>query len=241
MPANKDTKITLYWYVAPISPPPLTYSIYFASPSKLNFTNISTRLEKSRAQRILWLLEELDLSYDIVTFKRQPDLLAPPELKKIHPLGKSPVITLERPGKKKITLAESAVIIEYLCEHFGGDKLIPKKFENEEEAKEAKGGEDEIGEESEGWMRYRYLMHYAEGSLMPFLVMQLVMDRMHLPLSLLYPSVCFHALTVVYRSERPPRNPVLRKILASNRSIASRESVPNTEHLRALRFPREYA
>ncbi|RJE19737.1 glutathione s-transferase [Aspergillus sclerotialis] len=150
MPANKDTKITLYW------------------------------LEKSRSQRIVWLLEELDLTYDLETFKRQPDLLAPPELKKIHPLGKSPVITLERPGKKKITLAESAVITEYLCEHFGGDKLIPKKFA-EGDGKAEKGGEEEIGEESEEWMRYRYLMHYTEGSLMPFLVMQLVMDQVKDP------------------------------------------------------------
>lgn len=147
-------------------------------PSLPNPTNNQTRLEKSRSQRILWLLEELDLAYELETFSRQPDLLAPPELKNIHPLGKSPVIKLEPEGKKPIVLAESAVIIEYLCEHFGAATgLIPEKFSDGDHTPDAADAESEIGTESEEYMRYRYFMHYAEGSLMPFLVMQLVMDR----------------------------------------------------------------
>lgn len=95
--------------------------------------------------------------------------MAPPELKKIHPLGKSPVLTIETPNTAKpLVLAESAAIVEYLCDHFGGDKLVPRRYPD--------GQEGQIGAETEEWMRYRYFMHYAEGTLMPFLVMQLVMD-----------------------------------------------------------------
>ncbi|KAH2012535.1 hypothetical protein KXV97_008219 [Aspergillus fumigatus] len=139
--ANKGAKITVYW------------------------------LEHSRAQRILWLLEELHLTYELKTFKRGADMLAPKELKDIHPLGKSPVIRIETPGAPKpLVLAESGVIMEYLCDHFGGDKLklVPQRY--------AAGKEGQVDGETEEWMRYRYYMHYTEGSFMPFLVMQLVMD-----------------------------------------------------------------
>ncbi|RHZ52899.1 glutathione S-transferase [Aspergillus thermomutatus] len=139
MTDTQDTKITLYW------------------------------LEKSRAQRIVWLLEELNLPYDIKTFKRKADMTAPDELKKIHPLGKSPVITIDTPNcPEPLVLAESAVIIEYLCTHFGGERLIPERY--------AEGKEGLIGVETEAWMRYQYFMHYTEGSLAPFLVMKVVMD-----------------------------------------------------------------
>lgn len=67
-------------------------------------------------------------------------------------------------------LAESAAITEYLCEHFGGEKLVPQRY--------AEGKEGQIGGETEEWMRYRYFMHYTEGSLMALLVIQLIMDRM---------------------------------------------------------------
>ncbi|PLB44539.1 putative glutathione S-transferase [Aspergillus steynii IBT 23096] len=137
--ANKGAKITLYW------------------------------LEKSRSQRILWLLEELGVSYELKTFKRGADMLAPPELKKIHPLGKSPVITIETEhSDKPLLLAESGAISEYLCDHFGNGNLVPQRYQD--------GKEGQVGAESEEWMRYRYFMHYAEGSLMPFLVFKLVMD-----------------------------------------------------------------
>lgn len=128
-----------------------------------------TRLEKSRAQRIVWLLEELNIPYEIETFKRKADMTAPDELKKIHPLGKSPVITISTLNcPEPLALAESAVIIEYLCTHFGGGKLIPERY--------AEGKEGQVGGETEAWMRYQYFMHYTEGSLAPFLVMKVVMD-----------------------------------------------------------------
>ncbi|KAE8355979.1 hypothetical protein BDV28DRAFT_127961 [Aspergillus coremiiformis] len=139
--ANKGANITLYW------------------------------LEKSRSQRIVWLLEELGLTYTLKTFKRTPEMLAPPELKEIHPLGKSPVVTIETAhSETPLVLAESGTITEYLCDHFGGDKLVPERY--------AEGKEGTLGGETEEWMRYRYFMHYAEGTLMGFLVFQLVMDRL---------------------------------------------------------------
>jgi glutathione S-transferase len=114
-------------------------------------------LETSRSQRILWLLEELRLPYDIVRYQRnRTTRLAPPELKKVHPLGKSPVITDDN-----IVIAESGAILEYLAEKYGhlgqGDvaHLIP-----------------EIG--TEAYRQCRYWMHYTEGSLMNWLVMKLV-------------------------------------------------------------------
>lgn len=100
-------------------------------------------------------------------------MLAPAELKEIHPLGKSPVISIESPSNangKPLILAESGVITEYLCEHFGGEKLTPKRYPEDKEG--------QVGGETEEWMRNRYFMHYSEGSLMPFLVMQLVMEGM---------------------------------------------------------------
>lgn len=139
MTDTQDTKITLYW------------------------------LEKSRAQRIVWLLEELNIPYEIKTFKRKADMTAPNELKKIQPLGKSPVITITTPNcPEPLVLAESAVIIEYLCTHFGGEKLIPQRY--------AAGKQGQVGGETEAWMRYQYFMHYTEGSLTPFLVMKVVMN-----------------------------------------------------------------
>lgn len=121
-------------------------------------------LEKSRSQRILWLLEELGVPYEIKTYKRDPKtMLAPPELKTIHPLGKAPVITV---GDR--TIAESGLIIEYLCEHFGGPNstLIPRKWKD--------GCEGQIGGETEEFMRYRYYMHYAEGSLMTLITLAFI-------------------------------------------------------------------
>lgn len=156
--ANKGAKITLYWFVSSTT-----------IPSKI-IANLP-RLEKSRSQRILWLLEELGVSYELKTFKRGSDMLAPPELKEIHPLGKSPVITIETEhSDKPLVLAESGAISEYLCDHFDSGKLVPKRY--------PEGKEDQVGAESEEWMRYRYFMHYAEGTLMPFLVFKLVMDSM---------------------------------------------------------------
>ena len=111
-------------------------------------------LNNSRSQRVLWLLEELELPYEIVKYERDPKtLLAPAQLRAIHPLGKSPVIT-----DGDATLAESGAILEYLVETYGKGKLAP-----------APG--------TPAYRDYRYFMHYAEGSLMPFLVMKLVFNK----------------------------------------------------------------
>ncbi len=111
-------------------------------------------LNNSRSQRVLWLLEELGLAYEIKHYQRDPKtMLAPPELTKVHPLGKSPVI--EHEGN---IVAESGAIIEYLVEKHGNDRLVPPA-----------GTPDKL--------RWRYFMHYAEGSLMSPLLMKLVFDK----------------------------------------------------------------
>ena len=111
-------------------------------------------LNNSRSQRVLWLLEELEVPYEIVKYERDPKTnLAPPELQKIHPLGKSPVVTDD--GN---TLAESAVILEYIVEKYGKGRLVPAASTPE-------------------YRRYRYYMHYAEGSLMPFLLLRLIVSK----------------------------------------------------------------
>lgn len=117
-------------------------------------------LERSRAQRVIWLLEELRLQYRLVTYKRLPDNQAPVALKAAHPLGRSPVLEVSRPHwTKPLVLAESANIIEYLAEHFGSD-IMPDRWRTEPEVQ---GG---LREETEEWLKYRFYMHYSEGSLM---------------------------------------------------------------------------
>ncbi|MDQ8942292.1 glutathione S-transferase [Acinetobacter soli] len=110
-------------------------------------------LEKSRSFRIVWALEELQQQYQIKLYKRLPSLAAPPELKRVHPLGKAPI--LEDAGR---TIAESAVILEYLQTKF--DTVQRFKPQQDDDA-----------------FQYLYWMHYAEGSLMPLLVFQLVMNN----------------------------------------------------------------
>ena len=111
-------------------------------------------LNNSRSQRILWLLEELGLEYEVKRYERDSKtLLAPESLRKVHPLGKSPVIT-----DGELTLAESGAIIEYLVERYGDGRLIPAP-------------------ETPERLRYTYWLHYAEGSAMPPLVMQLVFNQ----------------------------------------------------------------
>ncbi|KAL1592374.1 hypothetical protein SLS60_011453 [Paraconiothyrium brasiliense] len=165
-------------------------------------------LNESRGQRIVWLLEELSLDYEIKVYFRQ-NKRSPPELKQVHPLGKSPVITIEAPRlEEPLVLAESAAIVEYVSDHFG-PRLIPKRYPD--------GGDGLIGAETKEWLRFRvsaipvaidafldtfrnlpifnidrcvlldhdkskiwtfcfnaakhaFLMHYAEGSLMPVLL-----------------------------------------------------------------------
>ena len=111
-------------------------------------------LENSRSQRVLWLLEELGLPYTINRYERDPKtMLAPPELRKVHPLGKSPVIQHE--GR---VVAETATIIEYLIA-LAGVRFGPPA-------------------DSDGTLRWRYFVDYAEGSLMPPLLLRLVIDKM---------------------------------------------------------------
>ena len=111
-------------------------------------------LNNSRSQRILWLLEELGLTYDIKRYERdKKTMLAPPELRKVHPLGKSPVVTDD-----DLTLAESGAIIEYLVERYGDGCFAPAR-------------------ELPAYLRYRYWLHYAEGSIMPPLLLKLVFDK----------------------------------------------------------------
>ncbi|KAK4237920.1 hypothetical protein C8A03DRAFT_34114 [Achaetomium macrosporum] len=117
-------------------------------------------LNGSRAQSTLWLLEELQIPYEVQIYHRQQNMLAPPELRKIHPLGKSPVITITSPASAEpIVLAESAFIVQYLCDHFAkGKTLVPQRWKD--------GQENEVGGETEEWMRYQYLLYYIEGSFM---------------------------------------------------------------------------
>ena len=114
----------------------------------------SFRLNKSRAQRILWLLEEVEADYDIKLYHRE-NQLAPKELKEIHPLGKAPIISVEAEGMEKpLVLAESGPIVEYITDHFS-PSLAPKQW--------VEGKEGNFGGETEKYLRYRYFMHYAEG------------------------------------------------------------------------------
>jgi glutathione S-transferase len=112
-------------------------------------------LNNSRSQRVPWLLEELGLPYEIKRYQRDPKtMLAPAELRAVHPLGKSPVLT-----DGELTLAESGAILEYLVERYGNGRLRPPAGTSER-------------------LRYTYWLHFAEGSAMPPLVMKLVFDRL---------------------------------------------------------------
>lgn len=111
-------------------------------------------LNNSRSQRVLWLLEELGVAYEIRRYERDAaTMLAPPALKAVHPLGKSPVIS---DGERVV--AESGAIVEYLVERHGGGRLRPP------------AGSEEA-------LRYTYWLHYAEGSAMPPLLMKLIFTR----------------------------------------------------------------
>jgi glutathione S-transferase len=110
-------------------------------------------LNNSRSQRVLWLFEELGLDYTIKFYRRQPSLRAPADLRAIHPLGKSPIIT---DGDN--TIAESGAIIEYLVNGYGKGRLAPPPGTKER-------------------LQYAYWLHYAEGSLMPPLLVQLLAGR----------------------------------------------------------------
>ena len=112
-------------------------------------------LNNSRSQRILWMLEEMGLPYEVKRYERDPlTMLAPPELRAIHPLGKSPVIV-----DGGVTLAESGAIIQYLVERYGGEKFSAPVGSGEN-------------------LKTMYWLHYAEGSLMPPLLLTLIFSRL---------------------------------------------------------------
>jgi glutathione S-transferase len=112
-------------------------------------------LNNSRSQRVLWLLEELGVPYEVKRYQRDAKtMLAPPALLAVHPLGKSPVIT----DGDELTVAESGAIVEYLVDRYGGGRLIPRAGTPER-------------------LRYTYWLHYAEGSAMPPLLLKLIFDR----------------------------------------------------------------
>ena len=111
-------------------------------------------LENSRSQRILWLLEELGLEYEMKRYGRDKHTgLAPPELKDVHPLGKAPVIV-----DNGVTVAESGAIIEYLVQTYDDGPLHPA-----------------VG--TSAWRTYTYWMHYAEGTFMPLMIISLILGR----------------------------------------------------------------
>ena len=112
-------------------------------------------LENSRSQRVLWLLEELGLPYEVKRYARNPQtMLAPPELARVHPLGKSPVIT-----DGGATVAESGAIVEYLLDIYGAGRLRPPQGTPEQR-------------------RFTYWLHFSEGTAMPPLLMKLVFDKL---------------------------------------------------------------
>jgi len=111
-------------------------------------------LENSRSQRILWLLEELGVAYEIKRYARDKETsLAPAELQRIHPLGKSPIIT-----DGDVTVAESGAIVEYLVHKYDVGRLLP-------------------ADNTPARLTYTYWLHYAEGTIMPLMVMSLIMNR----------------------------------------------------------------
>lgn len=111
-------------------------------------------LNNSRSQRVLWLLEELGVPYEVARYQRDAQtMLAPPELTKVHPLGKSPVITDDA-----TTVAETGAIVEYLVERYGQGRLVPPAGTPER-------------------LRWTYWLHFAEGSAMPPLLLKLIFGR----------------------------------------------------------------
>jgi glutathione S-transferase len=112
-------------------------------------------LNNSRSQRILWLLEELGLDYEIVPYQRDATTrLAPPSLKAVHPLGKSPVI-----GDGEVVVAESGAIVDYLVRKYGNGRFAPDA-------------------DSPAYVKYLQWMHFAEGSAMLPLLLGLYVSRL---------------------------------------------------------------
>ncbi len=134
------------------------FSVGFTAPCEdgaamEDSTLVVHHLDNSRSQRVLWLLEELGVNYELRKYQRDANMRAPASLRAVHPLGKSPVVT-----EKGLTLAESGAIIEYLVQTHGAGRLEPPPDSPER-------------------LRYTYFLHYAEGSLMPLLLLSLIFAR----------------------------------------------------------------
>jgi glutathione S-transferase len=111
-------------------------------------------LERSRSHRVLWLLEELGVEYRMKVYQRDPKTMrAPPELARIHPLGKAPVVTVDGD-----VLAESGAIVDELVDRFGNGRLRPEPG-------------------TDAFRRYRFWLHYAEGSFSPPLLVKLLCSK----------------------------------------------------------------
>ena len=108
-------------------------------------------LRNSRSDRILWLLEELGLDYQLVRYDRDPNFRAPAEMREIHELGKSPIL---RDGE--LVIAESGAIVDYVVTRHGGGRLAPRH-------------------DDPAWARYVFWLHFAEGSLMPWLTTEFLL------------------------------------------------------------------
>jgi glutathione S-transferase len=122
-------------------------------------TIIVHHLENSRSQRVLWMLEELGLPHEVKRYERnKKTMLAPPELRRVHPLGKSPVIQDTDDGDRVV--AETGAIVEYLVDKVDGKLGAPARRDDA--------------------LAYRFWLHYAEGSLMPPLLLKLVLGRIPL-------------------------------------------------------------
>ncbi|MEB2848540.1 glutathione S-transferase family protein [Endobacterium cereale] len=117
-------------------------------------------LENSRSQRVLWMLEELEFTYEVVRYDRRPDMRAPEALRRIHPLGKSPVVEDRKKDGRSTVLVETGAICEYLVDKANG-RLGPP-------------------EDGNGRRQYRQFVHYAEGSVMPILFAVLVASKVPL-------------------------------------------------------------
>ena len=113
-------------------------------------------LNNSKSQRILWLLEELGLDYEIVHYTRQPTLAAPPEMKNVHPLGKAPIVEID--GK---IMAESGAVVEFIVQKYGNGRLAPDP-------------------ESEDYGHYLEMLHYPEGSANTPFFLNLIVNLMGL-------------------------------------------------------------
>lgn len=120
----------------------------------------------------MWLLDELKINYEVEIFRRESTLLAPAGLKKIHPLGKSPLLSITPAGATvPIVLAESGNIVQYLCDHFGQDTTMkPKRYKE--------GQEGKVGGETEEFMRWQYILHFTEGTYMATMIQAMLINAL---------------------------------------------------------------